>query len=835
MLRLTDWFAWNASNPHRRKRRSLIQQHLVEELEIRLLPAAKILSATVEVPSRAAGNQNYDSVAAHPDGTYTIVFSDGGFDSSGWGIYARRFSATGTPLGNQFRINSTVDGDQVFPSIATNQDGKSLIVWLNGNSGRVSLDLQFLNADGTLLGGNLNLIPPDYGTDGDYLETLSWSVANQPWTFADASGQFWVAVPIMTNSTAKAFDFWKVSPDGTLANVIQTTLIEEVAPVYSVPIPISVVLGNDGTFYVCYDVEKLQSIPDVGDQYTSQLFVRRLSSSTGEQIGGDILVHAATYVDDSYRSEHRNQIVVPQDDGKFSVVYYNAAGDIVVQPFDANGNRIGATIKFIDHSDLNPGYGLSPISVGTLSNGNWLMAWSVPIAFGPDTLHVREFQTNGVPVGSAILLGTASYAGAIHLARQLNDEFVATWQDGGGISGFGDVFARRVAANTVSAGITVIPPEVSQTTSAGGTATFQIVLTSAPTQTVSIPLEVTFAGIASLSTSQLDFTPSNWNIPRSVTVTGLDDPFFSEDVAYDVLIGPAISTDASYDGLTITPLTLEHKYVSGGGGGGGGASAGIFVSPTSGLVTSEAGGTAQFSVSLKSQPLEAVFIGLSSSNLDEGTPSKSTLTFTSENWDIPQTVVVTGVDDGIDDAAVVYKIVLEPSTSLDSAYDGINPADVTLTNQPVGNGGGGGTGGTNTPPTVVIPTTNTSFSKGSSAVNIAAGSTITDDSTNFAGGSLRIAITNGFTRFDVLNLPTTVDGVSLGTVQQSNGELLLDLNNNATPARLQRLLDQLTFSTRKKGLKSSFRTIEIQLTDSSGGTSSISSRTIQVSKKRSRG
>ena len=56
--------------------------------------------------------------------------------------------------------------------------------------------------------------------------------------------------------------------------------------------------------------------------------------------------------------------------------------------------------------------------------------------------------------------------------------------------------------------------------------------------------------------------------------------------------------------------------------------AGITVNPTSGLVTTENGGTAQFSVVLNSQPTADVTIGISSSDTSEGTPIHSSLTFT---------------------------------------------------------------------------------------------------------------------------------------------------------------------------------------------------------------
>lgn len=110
------------------------------------------------------------------------------------------------------------------------------------------------------------------------------------------------------------------------------------------------------------------------------------------------------------------------------------------------------------------------------------------------------------------------------------------------------------------------------------------------------------------------------------------------------------------------------------------AAAGVTVTPTSGLTTTELGGTAQFTVVLNAAPASNVTIPVSSSDSTEGLPDTALLTFTPANWNTPQTVTVTGVPDGIADGNQPYSIVLGAATSTDSAYSGMNPADVTLTN-----------------------------------------------------------------------------------------------------------------------------------------------------------
>ncbi|MBV9493288.1 MAG: DUF11 domain-containing protein, partial [Acidobacteria bacterium] len=106
----------------------------------------------------------------------------------------------------------------------------------------------------------------------------------------------------------------------------------------------------------------------------------------------------------------------------------------------------------------------------------------------------------------------------------------------------------------------------------------------------------------------------------------------------------------------------------------------IDVAPTSGLITSESGSSASFTVALASQPSANVTIPLASSDLSEGTIAISSLTFTPANWNVPRTVTVTGANDALVDGAIPYQIVLGTSVSTAPNYSGIDPSDVSLTN-----------------------------------------------------------------------------------------------------------------------------------------------------------
>ncbi len=222
-----------------------------------------------------------------------------------------------------------------------------------------------------------------------------------------------------------------------------------------------------------------------------------------------------------------------------------------------------------------------------------------------------------------------------------------------------------------SAGVQVTPTAGLVTTESGGQATFQVVLTSQPTADVTIPVASNDTSEGTVSTPQLVFTTASWNAPQTVTITGVDDSIADGDQPYRIVLGPAVSGDPAYAGKDPPDVSVTNRDND---------TAGVLVSPTSGLVTTEAGGTAQFTVVLLSQPTADVTIPISSSDLSEGAIAQAQLVFTSANWNAPQTVVVTGVDDTIADGNQPYSIVLGAAISADPGYAGLDPADVSCTN-----------------------------------------------------------------------------------------------------------------------------------------------------------
>jgi len=232
-------------------------------------------------------------------------------------------------------------------------------------------------------------------------------------------------------------------------------------------------------------------------------------------------------------------------------------------------------------------------------------------------------------------------------------------------------------------GVTVTPTDGLTTTERGGTATFSVKANTAPTADVTVPLSSSDTTEGTVPASVV--LPAGSTDPVTVTVTGVNDDVNDGDVGYTIVTGDPTSGDGDYGALgaadvadvSVTNLNDDWPWIT--------------VKPTSGLVTTEDGGTATFTVVLDTQPnLSAcaspgtsrawggVTIDLSSSNPAEGTVDPGTLVFTEANWDQPQTVTVTGVDDAVLDGDIIYVIVTAAAVGGD--YNGFNAADVIVTN-----------------------------------------------------------------------------------------------------------------------------------------------------------
>ena len=222
-----------------------------------------------------------------------------------------------------------------------------------------------------------------------------------------------------------------------------------------------------------------------------------------------------------------------------------------------------------------------------------------------------------------------------------------------------------------TAGFTVKPTMGLVTNENGQMATFTMALNFAPSANVVVKLTTNNSNEGIVSPTSLTFTTVNWKAPQVVTVSGLNDAVADGDQPFDVVTAPAESGDVAYNKLDPPDVSVTNVDDD---------SPGITVKPAEGLVTTEAGGDAKFTIVLNSKPSGNVAVGLSSSMPTEGTVSPAMVTFTATNWNAPQTVTVTGVDDAVADGNAPYLVRTAKAVSSDPGYSDLDGPDVKVTN-----------------------------------------------------------------------------------------------------------------------------------------------------------
>ena len=310
----------------------------------------------------------------------------------------------------------------------------------------------------------------------------------------------------------------------------------------------------------------------------------------------------------------------------------------------------------------------------TFTTGNWATAQTVTVAAGDDG-NARNEQ-----VSLAHAATGGDYAG-LSGASLPGVTVTVTDNDTAGIL----LDADPNTANDQPGPIALA--ELS--TATNNTANYTVRLSSEPTQTATITVTSNDTTAVTVDTSTasgvqntLTFTSANWNTPQTVTLTAAQD---TDGVGENVTIThtAATATQSEYTNLqaTLTANTTDAQ-----------APGFIFDADPSSPATNEAGplqlaelqssstNTDDYTVRLTSQPTQTVTATITSGNTlavtvddtDTGNPGdQNTLTFTSSNWNTPQTVTLTAQqdDNGFDESVTIAHAA---ATTTNSEYRNVN-------------------------------------------------------------------------------------------------------------------------------------------------------------------
>ena len=186
-------------------------------------------------------------------------------------------------------------------------------------------------------------------------------------------------------------------------------------------------------------------------------------------------------------------------------------------------------------------------------------------------------------------------------------------------------------------GVVVTPPALGL--QEGGTRTYTVVLTSEPEEPVTVTVQSSDPGAATVSPPTLTFvggSDGNWNIPQTVTVTAKQDDDARDEV---VTLTHGVTGYGNVTTADSVEVTVDDDETRG-----------VEVTASSPIALQE-GRSDTYEVVLTSEPEGTVAVTVQSSDPGAATVSPPTLTFvggSGGNWNTQQTVTVTAEQD--DDA-----------------------------------------------------------------------------------------------------------------------------------------------------------------------------------------
>ena len=222
-----------------------------------------------------------------------------------------------------------------------------------------------------------------------------------------------------------------------------------------------------------------------------------------------------------------------------------------------------------------------------------------------------------------------------------------------GVQGSGDITSLRgnLAVNLASARVpddpshkvngSMVRPhvEVSPAQLAvdeGGSAGYMVWLTKEPTGSVTVTVDGFSGTDVSVNSASLTFTTLDWSTNQTVTVTAGDDDDALDDDDPPVTLTHTVAGggygSAAADDVTVTVRDNDRQ--------------GVTVSAMA--LTVPEGGTAEYTVVLNAEPAKDVTVIVARASGDVSIDGDRVLTFTSVNWNAPQTVTVRAAED--DDA-----------------------------------------------------------------------------------------------------------------------------------------------------------------------------------------
>ena len=575
-------------------------------------------------------------LATNAAGTTVAVWWDAGTGE----LWGSRFDAAGTRLGSPFRIDADGNPDR-DPAVAIADDGRFAVVWIDATS---KVYGRLFDASGNPIGANKFRLD-NSGTSGSNLGAPSVAMSGD--------GRFVAAWAFDTGGgNGRDVGYRAYAADGT---PVASAAIASSTRAGSQSGP-SVAIAEDGSFAIAFASS---------DATTSSVLMRRFGAS-GTPLAPETAIHTA-----AAGTTLSDLSIARLAAGDHAIAWSSLAGGVGSAWAAVADATSGVRVPAFRVDDGFAGNAENP-SVAALAGGGFVIAWETngdPAGAGWD-VRARAYDASANPDGASQRINrytTGDQRNATVAA--VGDSIRVLWDGPSATDPSGGVSMRTVTQWIP--GITVQPggSVVDESGTTSQTVSFR--LDAPPSGAVTLTLAISDPTEGRVSASSLVFDAANWNVAQSVTVTGADDLLLDGNRTFQLGVTVA-STDARYHGLAIAPIaftTIDDE------------TANLVVTAPGGTTTTEAGGTTTIAVALSAAPLLPVVLDVASSDPSVATVSTSTLTFTSENWNVAQSVTVTGVDDRIatGDRPYSVRVSVSASQTADAGYLLAPAAQVALT------------------------------------------------------------------------------------------------------------------------------------------------------------
>lgn len=428
----------------RRNRQVAVQA--VESLETRQVLAAFPVGAAIVVNHHEDTASHATVVATEHNGGFISAWRDNFLDGDGGGIYARRFGSNGSPLGSAFRVNDVTTNDQTLPVVTTFGKSRIAFAWVTYDGEHHT---EFRRFDGTgaplanavrLMDGGWDAVQPNLVNGAYYPRDLHVStdasgntvVISAAWDHRTSTyGPYLVKRLNRSGATTVNFSLdlmqrYKAEPVNDQSQKWDFSSGKYYADFAVTPA---------GEIVAVYELFRQRFIPDVGYRYDNRVLLRRFSAE-GVRLNDRVLFNK-TFTDAYDRSSGANRVSITPD-GNIAVAWHNGKHDLVYRVFDPSGTAVNNSRVLIKRL-------VTECDMQVLENGNVVTAWLESVPRGWDRIWVREFDSNGVPVGPAALIDEESeYAGKISLSAASIDHAFVTWDRTDAVNGPTNVLVRKI-------------------------------------------------------------------------------------------------------------------------------------------------------------------------------------------------------------------------------------------------------------------------------------------------------------------------------------------------------------------------------------------------------